>query len=324
MQESIEYKIKRADANDIHVIASLASIVGKNSARRYAEISEKFARSISGPGFIGYIAYAQNVDQAPPIEPTPAAYYGIFLGLVNLGGREILAGQSGDTMTHPDHRGKGLFVRLAEITYQTAKQEGVEFVYGIPNSASHHGFAKRLNWKFPFKMRTKNIFVPTIPVGLLRRRYGNRPLGFGSYSRKLLELLFNTETPDGILGNRGRSENGCIRDTHSWTHDRLRLVCIRHRHTGIILKYDGDLGIGEISGEPSKGEVISIVVRLLIVAILLGSIRIKSFFSPETPLEMAFSKVGGISESMWFGYLKLAGDDDPSMLKLSYFDYDTY
>ena len=61
----------------------------------------KFSTATLGHDVIGYLAY----DRAG----TAAAYYGIFPMRVRLGDRDLLAGQSGDTMTHPDHRGRGLF-----------------------------------------------------------------------------------------------------------------------------------------------------------------------------------------------------------------------
>lgn len=61
--------------------------------------------------------------------------------------RSVIAGaQSLDTMTHPDYRGQGMFVRLAEACMDYAAREGIEALYGFPNENSFPGFVRRLDW----------------------------------------------------------------------------------------------------------------------------------------------------------------------------------
>jgi GNAT superfamily N-acetyltransferase len=62
-------------------------------------------------------------------------------------GRLCIGGLSLDTMVHPDYRGQGVFLRLAERVYQLAAERGIDFVYGFPNQNSHHAFIARLNWR---------------------------------------------------------------------------------------------------------------------------------------------------------------------------------
>lgn len=51
-----------------------------------------------------------------------------------------------NTATHADHRGKGLFTQLAHRTYEEAKKLGYEFVIGVANQNSTHGFLKKLGF----------------------------------------------------------------------------------------------------------------------------------------------------------------------------------
>ncbi len=53
------------------------------------------------------------------------------------------------TMVAASHRQHGLFVKLAENTYEHAAQAGVDFVMGFPNAMSAPGFKKRLFWDLP-------------------------------------------------------------------------------------------------------------------------------------------------------------------------------
>jgi len=52
-----------------------------------------------------------------------------------------------NTATHPDHQRKGLFVEIAQKTYQHAKKNGFEFIIGVANSQSSYGFVKKLGFQ---------------------------------------------------------------------------------------------------------------------------------------------------------------------------------
>ena len=52
-----------------------------------------------------------------------------------------------NTATHPSHQGKGLFVKLAEQTYKYAAEQGYDFVIGVANQSSVHGFTKKLGFQ---------------------------------------------------------------------------------------------------------------------------------------------------------------------------------
>ena len=51
-----------------------------------------------------------------------------------------------NTATHSQHRGKGLFVKLAQLTYDYAKAHGYKFVIGVANANSTHGFLTKLGF----------------------------------------------------------------------------------------------------------------------------------------------------------------------------------
>ena len=59
---------------------------------------------------------------------------------------KVLAMQSLDTLTDSDHRGKGLFTKLALSLDEKAEQEGYNFVYGFPNANSAPGYFNKLGW----------------------------------------------------------------------------------------------------------------------------------------------------------------------------------
>jgi hypothetical protein len=62
-----------------------------------------------------------------------------------LDGVGISGAQSVDTMTHPDFRGRGMFLSLARSCYEEAAND-IALMYGLPNENSYPGFIKHLGW----------------------------------------------------------------------------------------------------------------------------------------------------------------------------------
>lgn len=78
------------------------------------------------------------------------AFYGIIPEEYMINGERKVIYQSMDTMTHPNYRNRGLFIKLANLTYDyTFKELGTLKLIGIPGSNSYHGFVNKLHWKNP-------------------------------------------------------------------------------------------------------------------------------------------------------------------------------
>jgi len=110
--------------------------------------------STFGLSFIGFIAY-DNFNN-------PVGFYGVYPCYVLHQNKRYLVAQSGDTMTHNEHTGKGLFTKLALATYDFCKENGIHLVFGFPNKNSYPGFIKRLGWihfdnMIPYLIRVKCI-----------------------------------------------------------------------------------------------------------------------------------------------------------------------
>src|SRR4030095_10457568 len=145
-----EYTFERISASRLYDIKLLyLDSFGEDVSMDFVE--KKYDTSAFGVRDIGYIAY-DNVG-------IPAAYYGVFPCRALVRGNVYLTAQSGDTMTHPNHRGKGLFVKLAKMTYELAKENGIKFVFGFPNDNSLPGFVKKLGWKCDENLNVYNIRI---------------------------------------------------------------------------------------------------------------------------------------------------------------------
>lgn len=76
-----------------------------------------------------------------------AAHYAIIPVKMEIEGRVTQGLLSMATVTHPEHRGKGLFKKLAQMSFDYAAANGFEFVIGVANSNSYPGFIKHLGFQ---------------------------------------------------------------------------------------------------------------------------------------------------------------------------------
>src|SRR6266700_4152051 len=147
----------------------------------FHEFRNRFDTNSRGFKFIGFIASHSKTGQV-------AAFYGVFPLKVLVGDLKMLAAVSGDTMTHSQHRRKGLFVTLAKLTFEKCRKSGIQLIYGFPNTQSYHGLVKSLGWHHDNDLAEWNLSLrfKISPVQkILKRVSFLRPL-FYAYAR--LEL----------------------------------------------------------------------------------------------------------------------------------------
>lgn len=87
---------------------------------------------------LSYITIGKNGD--------PASFYGMIFQKSIINGKMFEIGQSCDSMTHKSHVGKGLFVNLANATYENALNEGIDLIFGFPNETIYDLRIKKLGW----------------------------------------------------------------------------------------------------------------------------------------------------------------------------------
>ncbi len=75
-----------------------------------------------------------------------ATHVGIPLHL-KLNNRSVRALFPLNVATHPSHQGQGLFTKLAEATYEYARDVGFEIILGVANQNTIHGYVTRLGFQ---------------------------------------------------------------------------------------------------------------------------------------------------------------------------------
>lgn len=95
---------------------------------------------------VGFNAYKNDRIVAHYVTtPIKAIYKGVITdGLLSL-----------NTATLPEHQGKGLFTKLAELTYDHAYKNGFKFVCGVANINSTPGFINKLGFQLVSPLTTK-------------------------------------------------------------------------------------------------------------------------------------------------------------------------
>jgi len=142
-----EYSLHKLRENEFHKLIPLM----QNCFDQKVNIDYfkwKFQNNPAGFVF-GFYAKNQNNEIA--------AYYGLIpqFFIINNVRRTIY--QSCDTMTHSNHRRKGLFQKLALHCYKKLKEENKLFIIGFGGGQSTPGF-KKFGWEEIFKM--KYYFYP--------------------------------------------------------------------------------------------------------------------------------------------------------------------
>lgn len=83
------------------------------------------------------------------------AHYACIPYKMQIDGRIVTGLFDMATVTHPNHRGKGLFKKLAQTTYDYAKEQGFEFVLGVANANSFPGYMKYFPFTFVGQLDVK-------------------------------------------------------------------------------------------------------------------------------------------------------------------------
>lgn len=306
----MEYSIERLSEAHIPALANLYNLCfRKNVSPDW--FRQKYNTENFGVKYIGFLALDQN---------TVAAFYGVIPCPVILEGQEILAAQSADTMTHPDHRNKGLFVTLANKTYELAKNSNIRFLFGFPNQHSQPG-AVKLGWDFslpPMKM-----FQLTLrPLPYARLVFKSKWLSQGYLG--VIRLMLRS---DG--GNTPRifreQPNGPRHDAAFIAYKKYSpAFFISINQTNVWVRLDGDMKIGLMTVSP-KCDPRPLLTKLKRLATVLGCGRVVFITSHNTGLYKYLSPHIQPVDAFPTGIYKLTEETLPyELISFEYCDLDIF
>jgi hypothetical protein len=268
-----ECRIDRLSGDNLSRLEDLyRSVYGRPPAAGYFQ--KKYDTGYTGAAWLGYVA-CNN-------ENIVVAYYGVMPCLISYGGGIVLAAQSGDTMTHPGHRYKGLFVELSKMTFALCRREGVRLLFGFPNQNSYHGAVAKLGWKQTETMDCFIIPVPTLPLAGAARRIPILGRLYKAWSRFIFgrHSLRQRTMPNSVIedGYNGVLRSDRYMDYKTYSDNRV----IRVGEALVWLKAGPDLVVGDLALANADFDATFSALRRM--AFLTGLRQITFHASPGTRL----------------------------------------
>ena len=274
------YVVKPLDADTFADVERLHyAVYGKHPARGY--FSRKYDTRFTGVQYVGFLAYAKQV---------PVAFYGVLPCLMDVDGEPILVAQSADTMTHPEHRNRGLFVELAELTFQRCKDAHIRLLFGFPNQNSLPGFVGKLGWQSP---TTLDYFVIRAGKAPFIGWAGRLPLLRGMLARYRRSVLGRYRDAGMVVKNSVVGDGFCgIRRDDAWarykTYSETRVI--RIAGSRLWIKLGSFIQIGDMEVAPEDFEQVLVGIKKLARALAVRDIYFHA--CPGTTLHALFARHG--------------------------------
>lgn len=276
--------------------------------------SKKYDTAYTGAEYIGYIAYNSNQN--------PIAFYGVIPCFIRYKDQLYLSAQSADTMTHPHYRFKGLFVQLANITLDLAREEGIGLIFGFPNQNSLHGFLVKLKWQLTEMMDCYNIPVGIISAERIAKKLSVTRKFYQKYQRYVLKkyVVDQKGVESSILKD---NYAGINRNAHYFNYRTYHdTQVIRIGHALLWIKIRNGLIIGDISCETEDFD--DMMEQLQKLAFRLGLQRIQFHTSHQTRLSALFAERYEAMPSFYILFKDLGSDIPLDKIKFTFADVDIF
>lgn len=135
--EFLRSQLSQASLEKYSQLLSSVFVKSKKSPKQYYEyLKWQYLENPLGTA-IGYDAFYNN-ELVAHYANIPSQFY--------LNGKITKCLIAVNLAVYPEHRGKGLFIQLANKSYDDARSQGYEFVLAAANQNSSHGFLKRLGF----------------------------------------------------------------------------------------------------------------------------------------------------------------------------------
>lgn len=308
------HKIDDASYQDLKYL--LKESFGLNKSISF--IKDKYATEGFGLKNIGILA--KNGSSFP------AAYYGVFPITLNYNGEDFIVAQSGDTMTAPNHRKKGLFTKLARETYELCKESGIKMVYGFPNENSYPGFERKLNWVFTGKMQKFAFAVKTIPFCQLASRFNFLSSTYTWFFEKsIAKYNISHKFEDLSEFNHSNVKGQIKKDEHFFNYKlkQQNTAFIQYQGFKLLIKAYTHLIIGAV-GYFDKSEVKFFLASIKSLAKQLGSKKVIITISKNHWLYDYIIPSIEPEESLPIGFYLIDNKIDPKEIQFTHADYDTF
>ncbi|WP_184545593.1 GNAT family N-acetyltransferase [Mucilaginibacter sp. FT3.2] len=305
--------IKKLSATTLNDLARLhAAVYGKQVQPGYFEC--KYNTAYTSVNYIGFIAY--------DIQLQPIAFYGVIPCFIYCDGETILSAQSADTMTHPNHRNKGLFVELARLTFQLCIQSGIKLLFGFPNQNSLPGFINKLGWQAADRMDCFVIPVKAFPIQKIGTKFHLFKKLYSWYSNFILKT--HLTSPHAIGSSVLKDGYGGVLRNEDYLQSKTYNVTkvITFNGANIWIKINNDLLIGDMI--VSTENFAATMQHLIKTAQRLGVNQLQFHTSRGTQLHQLFAARYQPINSFPIIFKDLGNGLPTGMIKFTFADIDIF
>lgn len=283
-----------------------------------SEIKKKYNTHLFGLKNVGLMAKDK--------EGKPAAYYGVFPIILNYNSKDYLVAQSGDTMTSPNHRKKGLFVKLAKETYVLSETLGIKMIFGFPNKFSYPGFKNKLNWVFTQHMHTFTLKIQTVPFCELSSKFQYLEPFYDKFFKKRISKYTIEPTETNILGFKLSNNYGQIKKNKQFFEYKLNgknCSLIKTEGFTMLVKGKTHLQIGDVS-KFEKKQTKKLIEAVKIISRKLGCKKAIFTLSENHWLHNYLKDEITPVKSLPIGFYLYDKTFDTDKIQFSGADYDTF
>jgi hypothetical protein len=289
-----------------------------NIKQKIKAIKIKYDTSMFGLKNIGYFAVSESNE--------PSAFYGVFPMRLRYGNNNYVIAQSGDTMTAPNHRNKGLFVQLAKMTYELARNRSVALVFGFPNENSLPGFQRKLDWQFFGNMQRFRFRYPVLPLCEI----GSKSSLFHSIYRKYCyiilrryEIILSEQSINDFKYSETKGQLARDLDYFTYKLKNSDNHLIRMNEFTLLIKPKDHLIIGDV-GYFESARLDDFMKTIHNLARILGCRNVIFTVSKNYWLYNYLVRTGTSEESLPIGFLPLDFNLPLGDISFTQSDYDTF
>lgn len=157
------------------------------------QLTQRFLGASWNEAFVTW-KYVQNpsghvYSRCAKLDGQAVGFYGNIPLRLKMGDKIVTGSQAVDGVVVPEVRRQGLFVKLAQQTYQQMDQAGVALTYAFPNSTSQSAFLNRLAWAVVGEIPR---YVWLLDVGALSKVSGRKGPKAWSYRLALETIRLTT------------------------------------------------------------------------------------------------------------------------------------
>ena len=281
----------------------------------YNRLLKIYDTSFSGVVNLGVITYyKKNI---------PVSFFGVFPLFIKYDGNKILFSQSGNTMTHMDHTGRGLIYEAGIKTFEFCINENIKGIFGFPSKSSFSTFKKGFGWKFKDNILNYSFRIFTFPLGAASKKILFLRGIYNSWIKFILLFYkkgFIFESSIEIA-----NQNGVFRDVNFWKYklqnDDLKLIKISG--IDVVIKFNGSLLVGDINFK-SDFNFRLFLLKLKFLAFISLSSFVKFYVSEGTLLDNNLREFRTPKIGLPIGIYSFDKFNSFDNLKFTLFDFDTF